>query len=319
MPRITISDLSSKEYEHPLDRIALENLKKIPALPKLMEIINIPYNSISRAMHSGSYLRINDKQMPSMYKLMREACEILGVDEPEFYMSSDTVLNAYTSCPDKPIVCVSGYLVDFMDDDELMFVIGHELSHIKSQHIIYSALANVLREGILETILSAIPGIGLVSGGISVALNYAFYEWYQAGELTCDRGGYLACQNFNASAKALMKLAGFSRRYANELNYDEFLNQARNFENKGSDVLGAVQKIILGYMASTHPYNVSRVFELLKFEENGIYSNIIQRKPLDPEQLTSVNLDVSSVKQSAQDTLEKTKNLAGNMFSKLKK
>jgi len=67
------------EYEHPLDRVALENLKKIPLMPKLIEYVRAPLDSISRLKHAGSYLRINEKQMPSVHKLMKEACEILHI------------------------------------------------------------------------------------------------------------------------------------------------------------------------------------------------------------------------------------------------
>ena len=319
MQRVVISGLSSQEYEHPLDRLALENLKKVPLLPKIIDTINVPYNSIIRAIHSGSYLRINDKQMPSIYKLMREACEILGVDEPEFYVSSEANISAYTGCPDKPLVCISRYLLDIMDDDEIMFVIGHELAHIKSQHLIYSAVAQILRQGLLETILSSIPGGGLVTGGATIALNYALFEWYQAGELTCDRGGYLACQDFNASCKALMKLAGSSQRYLDELNLDEFINQAKNFDDGNTGALGSVQKIILSYIAATHPYTVSRVRQLLKFENDGLYSNILQRKPMEQQPPADSDADKQSASDTAQEALEKTKNLAGSMFSKFKK
>ena len=319
MKRTVISNLSSQEYEHPLDRIALENLKKVPLLPKIIDTVNVPYNTIIRAIHSGSYLRISDKQMPSIYKLMREACDILGVDEPEFYVSSEANISAYTGCPDKPLVCISRYLLDIMDDNEIMFVIGHELAHIKSQHLIYSAVAQILRQGLLETILSSIPGAGLVSGGATIALNYALFEWYQAGELTCDRGGYLACQDFKASCGALMKLAGSSQRYIKELSLDEFLNQAQNFEDTNSGALGNVQKIILSYIAATHPYTVSRVRELMKFDKDGLYSNIMQRKPFEQPAPADSGKKKGSASDSAQEALDKTKNIAGNMFSKLKK
>ena len=315
--RKVISGLSSQEYEHPLDRVALENLKKIPILPKLVEAINTPYDSIIRLIHGGSFLRASDKQMPSIYKLLREACDILEVEEPELYVSSEAQLNAYTGCPDKPIICVSGYLIDIMDETELMFVLGHELAHIKSGHITYSAVANVIRQGVLDAILASIPGMGLVSGSASIALNYAFFQWYQAGELSCDRGGYLACQDFKASSSALMKLAGTSKTYIKEQSLDAFIDQARNFESTGFGALGNIQKIILSYMAATHPYTVSRGLELLKFEESGKYSNILQRKPIMAEEAPPEATQDKG--KAAGEALGKAKNLAGGMLSKLKK
>lgn len=277
MARTIIKDLHPSEYEHPLDRSALEALRKIPLFPKVLELCTVPQNSITRMELLGSNLKVTERQMPSIYKIMREACEALDVPEPLFYISSSPQLNAYTACPDKPIVCVYGYLLDMMDDDELRFVIGHELSHIKSQHIIYQALGTILGQNLLAAILSTVPGLSTFSQPAIYALNYAYYEWYRAAELSCDRGGYLACQNFAASCKALMKLAGSSQRYVNELNLDEFIAQSKDFQDSGTGGLGMVQKIILSNGRS-HPWSVSRVHELSKFNESGLYTQILERK-----------------------------------------
>ena len=302
-----------------MDRAALENLKKVPLLPKLIEYINIPYTSMSRLKHFGSFLRVNEKQLPSVYGLMREACKILEVDEPYFYINPESEINAYVSCSDKPIVCVSGYLVDVMDDEELMFVIGHELAHIKSGHLRYKPVGEVLRQGILDSILSSIPGVGLASGGVIIALNYAYFQWYQAGEFTCDRGGFLACQNFEASCRALMKLAGSSQRYISELNLEEFMKQAHEFESVGFETLGNIQKIILSYGA-THPQTIARAFELQKFKENGLYSDILQRNTTQGVKHTPPEppAPVSKENNVARETVDKAKSIAGNMLSKFK-
>ena len=277
MERTIIKGLQSAEYEHPLDRTALETLRKIPLFPKVLDLCSVPQNSIARLELLGSNLKVTERQMPSLHKIMREACEVLDVEVPLFYISSSPQLNAYTACPDKPIVCVYSYLIDMLDDDELRFVIGHELSHIKSQHITYQALGTILAENLLGAILSTVPGLSTFSQPAIYALNYAYYEWFRAAELSCDRGGYLACQNFTASCKALMKLAGSSQRYVNELNLDEFIVQSKDFQDESSGSLGMVQKIILSNGRS-HPWSVSRVHELIKFNDNGMYADVLARK-----------------------------------------
>ncbi|MDL2306597.1 M48 family metallopeptidase [Desulfovibrio sp. OttesenSCG-928-C06] len=277
MERVIIKDLHSTEYEHPTDKVALETLRKIPLFPKVLELCTVPQNSITRLELLGSNLKVTERQMPSIYKIMREACEAMDMDEPLFYISSSPQLNAYTACPDKPIICVFSYLLDMLEDDELRFVIGHELAHIKSQHIIYQALGTILAENLLSAVLSTVPGLSTFSQPAIYALNYAYYEWYRAAELSCDRGGLLACQNFTASCKALMKLAGSSQRYVNELNLDEFIAQSRDFQEDSSGGLGMIQKIILSNGRS-HPWAVSRVHELIKFNESGAYDDILARK-----------------------------------------
>ncbi len=314
MERVIIKDLQSTEYEHPLDRVALETLRKIPLFPKVLDLCTVPQNSITRLELLGSNLKVTERQMPSLHKIMKEACEVLEVEEPLFYISSAPELNAYTACPDKPIVCVYSYLLDMLDDDELRFVIGHELAHIKSEHIIYQALGTILGENLLGAVLSTIPGLSTFSQPAIYALNYAYYEWYRAAELSCDRGGYLACQNFTASCKALMKLAGSSQRYINELNLDEFIEQSKDFQEVSSSGLGMVQKIILSNGRS-HPWSVSRVHELIKFNESGLYGDVLARKAPKKE----VPATDSAALEGESGAADKAKNAAKGAMSGLSK
>jgi Zn-dependent protease with chaperone function len=277
MERIKLQGLESWEYEHPLDNSTLETLKKTPLFPKILELTNVPMNSLRRYNLLGSLLRVNENQLPKLYNIFRTACDILCVNEPLFYIDSNPEINAYTVCSDKPIVVLHGYLLDTMDDNELMFVIGHELAHIKSNHVLYKQLGFILQKGILNSIISSIPGVGLFSDVAIMSLNYAYSQWVRAGEFTSDRGGYLACQDFTVSCSALMKLAGYSKRFAHTLSLGEFIEQGRAFETLDTDALGKIQKIILSY-SQTHPWTVSRVHELIGFNESGNYSTILQRK-----------------------------------------
>ncbi|MCL2309882.1 MAG: M48 family metallopeptidase [Proteobacteria bacterium] len=275
--RVVLKDLSTKEYEHSLDKITLDTLKKIPVLPKLIELVETPTSMVRRYSMLGSDLRITERQFPSLYKIFRQACDIMEVPEPLFYVSTAPELNAYTACPDKPIVKIYSYLLDILEEDEIMFVLGHELSHIKSEHLVYSILGSLLSTGALKVIISTIPGLSVLYTPAEISLNYALYQWMRASEYTCDRGGFLACQNFEASCRALMKLSGYSRKYANEASLEEFFAQARAFEEENEAALGKIQQILLSF-GQTHPWGVLRVRELMKFRDDGSYDKILRRE-----------------------------------------
>ncbi|MDR2901608.1 MAG: M48 family metallopeptidase [Lactobacillales bacterium] len=311
MALVTLKDLHSTEYEHPLDRAALNTLRKIPLFPKILELCDIPQNTIARMELLGSNIRVSDKQMPSLYKILRKTCDALEMEEPMLYVSSVPELNAYTACPDKPIICMYGSLLDMMDENELAFVIGHELAHIKSHHITYQSLGAILAENLLETALSMIPGLSTVAGPAIMAINYAYYEWYRAAELTCDRGGLLACQDFKASCSALMKLAGGNMRFAKELNLDEFIAQSKTFQEAGSDNMGKLQKIILSNGRS-HPWAVSRVHELIKFKDSGLYDQVLARTAPRQENVEIPGIDTKAI-------ADKTKEAAKGAFTSISK
>jgi len=282
--RVVLTGLSTREYEHSLDKTALDALKKIPLLPKLIELVETPASMVRRYSMLGSDLRITERQFPSLYKIFRQACDIMEVPEPLFYVSTAPELNAYTACPDKPIIKIYSYLLDILEDDEIMFVLGHELSHIKSRHLVYSLLGSLLSTGALKIIVSTIPGLSVLYTPAEISLNYALYQWMRASEYTCDRGGFLACQNFDASCRALMKLAGYSRKYANEANLEEFFAQAQAFNDENEAALGKVQQILLSF-GQTHPWGVLRVRELMKFRDEGNYDKILRREMNSPEPL----------------------------------
>jgi Zn-dependent protease with chaperone function len=275
--RVILNGLSTKEYEHALDKTTLDVLRKIPILPKLVELVETPTSMARRYAMLGSDLRITEKQFPSLYKIFRQACDILEVPEPLLYVSTNPQLNAYTACPDKPIIKIYSYLLDILEEDEIMFVLGHELSHIKCRHLVYSILGDLLSTGMLRIIVSTIPGLNLLYTPAEISLNYAFYQWVRASEYTCDRGGFLACQNLEASCRALMKLSGYSRKYANEVNLEEFFAQAQAFHEENEAALGKIQQILLSF-GQTHPWGVLRVRQLMQFKNDGHYDKILRRE-----------------------------------------
>src|SRR5438128_10086577 len=100
------------------------------------------------------------------------------------------------------IVVTSG-LVDLLDTDELRGVVGHELGHIKSGHMLYHTMA-VFIALVARVAARNLPFINLVSQ----ALLIAFYDWLRKSELTADRAGLLVSQDSDVVVRTLLKLAG---------------------------------------------------------------------------------------------------------------
>ena len=93
-------------------------------------------------------------------------------------------------------------------------VISHELGHLKCDHGVWLTVANVLAMGTV----SFLPVI-------SNAVEEGLMRWLRAAELTCDRAALLVAQDRGVVISSLMKLAGGTPSFANELNIDAFLQQ----------------------------------------------------------------------------------------------
>ncbi len=156
-------------------------------------------------------------------------------------------------------------VIDLMSDMEQTFVIGHELGHIKSKHVIYYVLAGLISQG-----LSSIP----IIGSFPEAFLLALYKWSRMSEFTADRAGLLACQDVDAALTSIVKMSGVPIKYFDRINIDAFLREGRDIESDldWSDKL--FQKIHNAF-SNDHPWNLLRAYELKKWVDSGEYQKIL--------------------------------------------
>ena len=74
-------------------------------------------------------------------RLLGEVGRVLDVDElPEVFVVNNPITNAMTIGMDKPIIVLNSALFDLLDEEEMRFVIAHELGHALSGHAVYRTL-----------------------------------------------------------------------------------------------------------------------------------------------------------------------------------
>ncbi|MBO5059776.1 MAG: M48 family metalloprotease [Clostridia bacterium] len=286
--KIILNNLSSPEYEHNTDKVALEKLRLNPALEKVIKIFS-DYNveRLINIQYTGSYVKVTEKNIPYLYNAVKKVCEILDVNTiPPIYLEQGFI-NALTIGMKNPILSITNAALSLLTYDELLFLIGHEIGHIKSQHVLYHTLGTYL------------PAIGGIIGDFTLGigdkifkgLELALYNWYRMSEYTADRAGLLACQNPTAAFSLMYKLAGFPIKFYQELNVDDFLAQSDEFENFDTGIYNKIVKI-LSAAYETHPWTVMRAKELQNWIDSGSYADILNRKqPLPPAYTTTNNED----------------------------
>lgn len=263
--------LSNREYEHELDRKALIALEGTPGLEQLVRLFwKHGAERFNKIRYTGSNIRVTKNNFPMLHSMLLRACEILAIKQiPGLYVQLGFI-GAFTTGVEKPIIVLNSGCIGLLTYDELLFVIGHELGHIKSEHVLYHDMSSVLPY-LGELISKATLGIGgLVSTGILVAL----LNWYRKSEFTSDRAGLLVCQNVNASISALMKIAGLPPKYYKIAKTEDFLQQAKEFEDFDYNQFDKIAKF-LSVMGSTHPWTVMRSAEMKKWIDSGNYKNIL--------------------------------------------
>jgi Zn-dependent protease with chaperone function len=269
--RIRLPRLRAADFQHPLDVAALDAVKQARGLDFIIRKLNeYGWERWFRVTNIADNVRVTPRQCKRIHDLLREACAILALPEPELYLDQDPILNAYTFGTEQPFIVLQSGLVDFLSEDELLGVIAHELGHIKCGHVLYKMMANFLSI-IIERIGEATFGLGsLVGTGLLLAL----YEWDRKAELSCDRAGLLVVQDLDTYLTLLLKLAGGSRAVFDQLNVAEFLRQAEEYEELDRDMLSRVYKFLQVYRR-THTFPAVRAREIKQWAETGAYASLL--------------------------------------------
>jgi Zn-dependent protease with chaperone function len=271
--RRRLPGISAEAFVSPTDRAALKNLEQMPLLPALLRKFNeVALDRVFYVQNTAECVRCGPRQLPTLYRLMQEACAVLDVPEPELYLQRHAAYNAYTAGVERPFIVLYSELVEGFTDDELLFLFGHELGHMKCGHVLYQMVGRTLLP-LLEALGQATLGLGQLAG---IGLVSAFAEWMRQAEFSCDRAGLLACQDTRTAFTAIMKLGGGGTRFDAELNVEAFLEQARQHADSArpEGIARALLFILYNWQLS-HPQVVFRAKGLDQWIQSGAYERIL--------------------------------------------
>jgi Zn-dependent protease with chaperone function len=271
--RKTFPGLDSSSFQHPLDREATLQLKKLAGFDAVVaKFIELRYERLLYIFNTGRSVRVSENQFPRINAMLRESCQILDVPEPELYVSQNPSVNAFTFGHNNPFMVLYTGLLDLMTDDELMAVIAHEVGHIKAGHVLYMTMANSIRD------LSAM--VGQLTFGIGslvlVGIEAALINWRRRAELSADRAALLVMQDSAPVVSMLAQLAGGSLKFADELSANAFLDQARTLDEEADKgLMERLYRMVADLSMGNHPFTVERAREIKQWAESDAYLRIL--------------------------------------------
>ena len=283
---VKIDKLYPHEYEHPMDKKALDALQKTKGLDVLVKkFYEFGIERLFNIQCTGSHLKVTPSSLPEIYSMVEESCETLFLPQiPEIYIEHNERIEGFVTGVDKPIIVLSSGAIDDLTEAENRFIIGRMIGHIKSDHVLYYEIGYILPV-ISELLQGPLLGFGSI---LTLGLQVALLNWSRMSEYTADRAGLLCCQDITAATSVLAKTAGLPKAKYDDFIVDDFVNQAREFQSYDESNYNKALKYV-SLMFGEKKWSVQRAHELLLWLDSGQYKKILNRETGPNKTLPPVN------------------------------
>jgi Zn-dependent protease with chaperone function len=219
-------------------------------------IVGISYFA-SRSQHQAllnAAQPVTYRSAPQLAGLAQECAVRLQPTPVEVFVVESRVLNAYTFGLSRPnSVVLYSSLLETMDEDELRFIIGHEMGHVRLGHTW------------LNTLVGGMAGIPTPIAAAAI-LIFAFRWWNRSCEFSADRAGLLACGKPEKAVSALVKLVLAPGMHSTA----QIQSALRQIELQGNDDLSHIAETL-----STHPLLAHRIEQIRAYAASAQYQALM--------------------------------------------
>ncbi len=199
---------------------------------------SIIYVKLANASLIGNSLLVTEKTIPYAHIIVEKYSRMLHIKQPDLFITQSPELNAFVLGITSPSVVITSSLFDILTNEELEFVIAHELGHIYFRHQILSTLF-------------------YPAGNQIPVYSYLFNFWSRKAELTADRVGLYCSSDLEPAVKALTKL-GVGNKITNSIDVRNYITQAIEIDTIAES---------LGETLLNHPYTTKRITNLINFNK----------------------------------------------------
>ena len=195
-------DLQWSDFAYGPDKSAIEALKVTGPLPYFLK--NLTAADLEKRMLAALSREAHRVSYPSTLGAMIRKCAMaLALDFlPDLFIVEGGGPNAFTfGSEENPCIVIDASLMTLANENELMAVLGHESGHVKSGHMLYHTLAEILAGG--ASLSASLFGLNF----LAVPIQLTLLSWHRESEITADRASLLVVQKVAVVQSLLKKLA----------------------------------------------------------------------------------------------------------------
>ena len=266
--RVPLTQISSRSWEHPADKAALQALRALPGFDEILRrVMGALGERGIRQLFLANSVKVSPTQRPKLNALYAEVLETLDAPERyDLYVSQTPVANAFAIGFQRPFIVINSGMLELLDDDERRSVLAHEVGHIMSGHNVYTTLAMLF-------IFIGSANLPFFAGIVLLPFELAILEWYRKAEFSADRAALLGTQDPDGTMRVFLKLAG-GAELDDPIDLQAFLAQANEYEYD----TGPYDKMwqVLNTIFRSHPFATVRAAELQRWIRGGDYDRILR-------------------------------------------
>lgn len=251
---------SISDYEYPPDTESKRKLDKfVEFRERIKKFLSETAEPWLNAKLSGTSIKVSKKQFPEIHYLVEKIADMLGIYPPQVFIQQDPYMNSFTcGTGNQNFIVLTNKLLEELDEKHLLFILGHEIGHIKSQHVLYTTFFKWLLSNYVNT----------NKYDYSEDLILSFFDWQRKSEITADRVGMFVCQDLETSCRVLLSLAIGSFSLAVKVDIYDYIETHLLY-------LEYNPLTEMSQFYNTHPYIPVRMKELVNFFNSEQYKNII--------------------------------------------
>lgn len=143
---IKLKGFSLADYQHEYDKGAFLTLKKMKAFDKAVDwIVENMVEKVTDVQQTGSCICVNRDSLPELSIIVESTAKTLDIDIiPQIYTRWGYDIYMTTDGDKHPKLIINTGAIDLLSEYELKFMIGHEFGHIRSNHLKYLLLLQIL-------------------------------------------------------------------------------------------------------------------------------------------------------------------------------
>ena len=239
--------MKREDYIYMMQDDAYNNLQSMDWFKAIIPELSKMYMDIDYKMRQpdllGKTVKVTENQFSEIYCIIDDLASEADIVPPDIYVYEDFYYGMESYGVEEYWIEMSAKTVRDLKKNEIKFLLAREIYKITDGVTKMNTLVNMQSELLYER----------------KAYKMAFYKWYRLVSYTADNYGYLACGSIKDAVYAILKLVLNSVSLAEEVDIEEFIQQAADISRLNGKVYNHTK------LDESTPYAPYRIKNLLAY------------------------------------------------------